>query len=81
MSGQLGFFRIGALKGWFRIQRIGLISGDESIFEKEVLEGLSRQGLLEAYQHAGFWQCMDTLRDVKILNDLWNSGDRPWIYR
>ena len=42
------------------------------------LERLSREGHLHAYRHTGFWQSMDTLRDVRYLNDLW-AGDRaPW---
>ncbi|MDC1071584.1 glucose-1-phosphate cytidylyltransferase [Gammaproteobacteria bacterium] len=77
-------FRRSWINGGFMVlepEILDLIPGDDSIFEKDVLEVLSRQGLLEAYQHAGFWQCMDTLRDVKILNELWNSGNRPWIRR
>jgi len=75
-------FRQSWINGGFTVfepQILEMIPGDDSIFEKDVLEELSRQGRLEAYQHEGFWQCMDTLRDVKILNDLWNSGNRYWI--
>ena len=54
------------------------IDGDETQFEKEPLEGLARDGQLMAYMHDGFWQCMDTLRDKKLLEKIWDSGDAPW---
>jgi len=43
------------------------------------MQGLVKDQQLGAYQHSGFWQCMDTLRDVKLLNDLWQRGDAPWM--
>ena len=46
--------------------------------EKEPLENLAADGQLMAYQHEGFWQCMDTLRDKYLLNNLWESGKAPW---
>jgi glucose-1-phosphate cytidylyltransferase len=54
------------------------ISGDDCVFERDVLEVLSKEGQLAAYQHEGFWQCMDTLRDKNLLNQLWHSGNAPW---
>jgi len=45
---------------------------------QEVLEGLARDGQLMAYRHESFWQCMDTLRDKKLLEKLWESGEAPW---
>lgn len=54
------------------------IAGDATIFEKEPLEGLARDGELVAYKHRGFWQPMDTLRDKSHLEDLWNTGTAPW---
>ncbi|MGC8724915.1 MAG: glucose-1-phosphate cytidylyltransferase, partial [Acidobacteriota bacterium] len=39
---------------------------------------LARDGQLAAYHHEGFWQCMDTLRDVRYLDSLWESGQAPW---
>ena len=54
------------------------IDGDTTQFEKEPMEGLARDGQLMAYKHEGFWQCMDTLRDKKLLQDLWDAGDPPW---
>ena len=57
---------------------LGRIAGDATLFEKEPLEGLARDGQLHAYQHAGFWQPMDTLRDKTHLEELWKSGKAPW---
>jgi glucose-1-phosphate cytidylyltransferase len=54
------------------------IQGDDTQFEKEPLEALAADGQLMAYQHEGFWQCMDTLRDKYLLNGLWDSGSAPW---
>lgn len=54
------------------------IDSDETIFEREPLERLAAEGELMAYRHEGFWQCMDTLRDVRLLNELWDSGKAPW---
>ena len=39
---------------------------------------MAREGQLMAYRHTGFWQCMDTLRDKRLLQDLWDAGDAPW---
>jgi glucose-1-phosphate cytidylyltransferase len=54
------------------------IAGDDTIFEREPLERLAAEGQLAAYRHDGFWQCMDTLRDVRLLQSLWDSGEAPW---
>ncbi len=54
------------------------IEGDETIFEREPLERLASDGQLIAYRHEGFWQCMDTLRDVRLLESLWESRKAPW---
>jgi glucose-1-phosphate cytidylyltransferase len=54
------------------------IDGDDTQFELEPLEGLAKDGQLMAYQYSGFWQCMDTLRDKKLLERLWDSGEPPW---
>lgn len=54
------------------------IDGDETQWEREPLERLSRDGQLMAYRHTSFWQCMDTLRDKKLLEDLWHHGGAPW---
>lgn len=54
------------------------IAGDDTLFEKEPLEGLAADGKLMAYKHEGFWQCMDTVRDKKRLEKMWESGNAPW---
>lgn len=59
-------------------QALNDISGDDSIWEREPLEKLSSNLEISAYKHEGFWQPMDTLRDLKLLNDLWNSNTAPW---
>ena len=57
---------------------IDYISGDKSIWEREPLEELAREGNLSAFKHDGFWQPMDTLRDKIYLEELWQSGEAPW---
>jgi len=57
---------------------IDRISGDEVSLEAEILPQLAREDQLRAFRHSGFWAPMDTLRDVRHLNDLWNSGRAPW---
>lgn len=54
------------------------IAGDDTQWEKEPLEQLAKDGQLMAYRHASFWQCMDTLRDRRLLETLWQSGNAPW---
>jgi len=59
-------------------QVLDYIDGDDTPFEHEPLERLAAEGQLVAHRHDGFWQCMDTLRDVRLLESLWQSGDVPW---
>ena len=54
------------------------VEGDETIWEREPLERLAREGNIAAYKHSGFWQPMDTLRDRMLLEQLWQSGKAPW---
>jgi len=54
------------------------IDGDDTIWEREPLERLAKDGQLMAYRHTSFWQCMDTLREKYILESLWQSGKAPW---
>jgi glucose-1-phosphate cytidylyltransferase len=54
------------------------IEGDETVWEREPLERLAKEGELMAYLHRGFWQPMDTLRDKRQLEELWQSGSAPW---
>lgn len=55
------------------------IRDDSTVFEREPLEKLARDGELKTYLHEGFWQCMDTARDRDYLNKLWDEGNAPWI--
>jgi glucose-1-phosphate cytidylyltransferase len=71
----------GWINGGFFVLEPGImdyIAGDETIWEHEPLEGLSREHMLAAYRHRGFWQNMDTLRDKMVLENLWSSGKAPW---
>jgi len=54
------------------------IKDDNTVFEKEPLETVARLGELKACRHDGFWQCMDTQRDKKNLEEMWESGKAPW---
>ena len=54
------------------------LGDDESVLEREPLMRVAGAGELGAYQHHGFWQPMDTLREKRILDDLWARGDAPW---
>jgi glucose-1-phosphate cytidylyltransferase len=57
---------------------IDLIEGDKTIWEREPMELLAKQGQMQAFLHNGFWQPMDTLRDKTALEELWLSGKAPW---
>ena len=57
---------------------IDYIDGDSCIWERGPLEALAQEGQLSAFEHAGFWQPMDTLRDKTHLEELWQSGQAPW---
>jgi glucose-1-phosphate cytidylyltransferase len=57
---------------------INYINDDKTTWEREPLERLAREGMLVAYQHHGFWQPMDTLRDKQYLEELWQRGKAPW---
>ena len=57
---------------------IDYIGGDKTIWERGPIERLAKEGDLAAYQHGGFWQPMDTLRDKMHLEELWKSGKAPW---
>lgn len=54
------------------------LKDDATVWEREPLERLAADRQLSAYRHPGFWQPMDTLRDKKYLDDLWNAGAAPW---
>jgi glucose-1-phosphate cytidylyltransferase len=57
---------------------LDLITGDDESLEGGLLSKLAERGQLAVYQHDGFWQCMDTFREMELLNDLWRSGTAPW---
>lgn len=72
---------VGWINGGFMVlepEVFDYIEGDHTIFEKEPLEMLARDHKLAAYRHADFWQCMDTQRDKKRLEELWEKGAAPW---
>jgi glucose-1-phosphate cytidylyltransferase len=71
----------GWINGGFMVmepQVLDYIPQDSTNLEVEVLEKLAAEGQLAAYRHADFWQCMDTLRDKKLLESLWQQGNAPW---
>jgi glucose-1-phosphate cytidylyltransferase len=73
--------REGWINGAFFVlepQVLDYIDGDHTEWEKEPLERLAADGQLMAYRHDGFWQCMDTLRERKLLEQLWDTGNAPW---
>ena len=75
-----------ATKGWinggffvFNKEIFDYIKGDEIMLEREPFERLTQVGELMAYKHLGFWQCMDTLREKKVLEKLWETKNAPWF--
>ena len=71
----------GWINGGFFVLEPGVldyIDSDEVMFEQGPLTSLASDGQLVAYRHHGFWQSMDTLRDVRLLTKLWDEGDPPW---
>ncbi|HIZ79674.1 MAG TPA: glucose-1-phosphate cytidylyltransferase [Candidatus Lachnoclostridium stercorigallinarum] len=54
------------------------LDGDETVFEREPMQRLAAEGQLKSFYHDGFWQCMDTQREMKKLEELWQSGKAPW---
>ena len=69
------------INGGFFVLEPGIfdyLDGDGTVFERDALERLAGKGDLQSYQHSGFWQPMDTLRDKRLLEELWTSGKAPW---
>lgn len=66
--------------GYFVLHRkvLDLIADEETVFEAEPLKALASMGELAVYRHEGFWQCMDTYRELELLNKLAQSGKAPW---
>ncbi len=56
----------------------GVSSAPGVVLETDVLPQLAAAGQLSAYRHGGFWQCMDTYREMLVLNQLWARGEAPW---
>jgi len=54
------------------------LDGDDTVWEQEPLRRLAEDGQLSSFRHKGFWQPMDTLRDKRHLEELWESGEAPW---
>lgn len=57
---------------------LDFIDGDDTVWERDPMERLSRLGQMSAYFHNGFWHAMDTLRDKNYMEELWQSGRAPW---
>jgi glucose-1-phosphate cytidylyltransferase len=63
----------------FNSKIFNFISGDKTMLEREPFQKLTKIKNLMAYKHYGFWQCMDTMRDKKILENFWRKSKTPWI--
>lgn len=63
----------------FQPEIFDYIDGDDTVLERQPLERLAQKDELAAYYHSGFWQCMDTLRDKLLLDELVEKGNAPWI--
>jgi len=77
-----------AAEGWInggffvlKPQVIEYIENDDSMWEREPMEKLAKDGQLMGFRHNGFWSCMDTLKEKNMLEELWNSGKPPWLLR
>ncbi|MDB5209854.1 MAG: Glucose-phosphate cytidylyltransferase [Sediminibacterium sp.] len=62
----------------FNYEVLNYLDGEQTILEREPLEKLASENQLVAYEHDGFWHCMDTIRDKDNLNEIWASGKAPW---
>ena len=72
----------GWINGGFMVLEPGVfryLKDDSAVLEVDLLERLAADGQLSAYRHEGFWQCMDTLRDKRYLEQLWREGNPPWV--
>lgn len=57
---------------------LAYIDGDDTIWERQPVERLARDGQLMGYRHKGFWSCMDTLKEKNMLEELWSRREAPW---
>ena len=62
----------------FNNEILNFIKNDQTMLEREPLEKLTKAGQLMAFEHKGFWKCMDTMRDKILLNKIWNKGNALW---
>ena len=62
----------------FNNEILNFIKNDQTMLEREPLEKLTKAGQLMAFEHKGFWKCMDTMRDKILLNKLWNEDNALW---
>jgi len=72
----------GWINGGFFVFEPGVfdyLDDDSTVLEHAPLENLVKDGQLMAYEHSGYWQCMDTVRDRDALQSLWNDGNSPWL--
>ena len=72
----------GWINGGFFVFEPGIfdyLADDTTVLEKSPLENLVKDNQLMAYEHSGYWQCMDTVRDRDALQSLWDSGEAPWM--
>jgi glucose-1-phosphate cytidylyltransferase len=71
----------GWINGGFFVLEPGIkayIDDDSILWESQPVERLAKAAQLAAYRHEGYWQCMDSLREVRVLDNLWNEGKAPW---
>ena len=68
------------VNGGFMVMEPGALEtiGENDILEREPFDRLAADGELYAYQHEGFWDCMDTYKDTLLLNELWDAGRGAW---
>ena len=66
--------------GYFVLEReaVDYIDGDDTVWEREPVERLAHDGELVGYRHDGFWSCMDTLKEKRMLEELWATSNPPW---
>jgi glucose-1-phosphate cytidylyltransferase len=72
----------GWINGGYMVLEPGVLDyldGDQASLESDALERLAGAGQLVAYRHERFWQCMDTLREKRLLESLWSAGSAPWV--
>lgn len=71
----------GWINGGYMVMEPGVfkyLQNDATILERDPMEKLAKDGQLMAFKHQGFWQCMDTIRDRELLEELWAKGNAPW---